>query len=75
MKPRAVKTTKPANPQLTIAAAAEARGVSTRTVRRWIAGGLLPAYRCGPRLVRIDPRDLDQLARPIPTAGGGSNAA
>lgn len=52
--------------------AAASRGVSTRTVRRWIAAGLLPAYRVGPRLVRIDPADLDRLDRRIPTAAGAS---
>ncbi|HEX5494447.1 MAG TPA: excisionase family DNA-binding protein, partial [Mycobacteriales bacterium] len=29
--------------------AADRIGVSTRTVRRWIAAGQLPAYRMGPR--------------------------
>lgn len=56
--------------RITIAAAAESRNVSTRTVRRWIAAGLLPAYRTGPHLIRINPADLDALDRRIPTAGG-----
>jgi excisionase family DNA binding protein len=34
-------------------------GISTRTVRRRIADGTIPAYRLGPRLLRID---LDELA-------------
>jgi excisionase family DNA binding protein len=54
--------------RIPLAEAAASRGVSTRTVRRWIAAGLLPAYRVGPRLVRIDPDDLDRLERRIPTA-------
>ena len=51
-------------------AAADELGVNVRTVRRYIAAGILPAYRTGPRLIRIDPKDLEQVARPIPTAGG-----
>jgi excisionase family DNA binding protein len=54
--------------------AAQHWGVSTRTVRRWIATGMLPAVRVG-GLIRIDPADLDKIARPIPTAGGGPSAA
>lgn len=46
--------------------AARREGVSTRTIRRWIAQGLLPAARLGPRLVRINSVDLDRLTRPIP---------
>lgn len=45
-------------------AAAEYLNVSTRTIRRRIADGTLPAYRVG-RLVKINPEDLDRLARPI----------
>ena len=41
--------------------------VSNKTLRRWIASGLLPAYRSGPRRVRIDLNDLDAvLFRRIP---------
>ncbi len=46
------------------AAAIEA-GVSVCTLRRWIAEGRLPAYRVGPRLIRVDLADLDALARPV----------
>ena len=53
---------------VSIAAAAEARGVSSRTIRRYIAAGLLPAVRFGPRLVRIDPADLDLHGRMVPSA-------
>ncbi|MEO7980341.1 MAG: helix-turn-helix domain-containing protein [Sporichthyaceae bacterium] len=58
--------------RIPLAEAAASRGVSTRTVRRWIAAGLLPAYRVGPRLVRINPEDLDKLDRRIPTAGSAA---
>lgn len=52
-----------------IADAAAYADVSARTVRRYIAAGRLTGYRVGPRLVKIDLADLDQLAKPIPTAG------
>lgn len=44
----------------TIREVAEAAGVCERTVRRWIAAGVLPVCRLGPsgRIVRIDGRDL-----------------
>ena len=62
-------TTAPARRRLvSLADAADLLDVSTRTLRRHIASGALPAYRVG-RLVKIDPADLDALARPIPTAG------
>lgn len=43
-------------------------GVSTKTVRRWIASGQLVGYRMGPRLLRVDPDDVDRMLTPIPTA-------
>lgn len=38
----------------TIADAADRLKVDRKTVRRWIAEGILTAYRIGPQLVRID---------------------
>ena len=52
-----------------VAEAAAIADVSARTIRRWIASGLLPGYRVGPRLVKVDLADLDQLARRIPSGG------
>jgi excisionase family DNA binding protein len=48
--------------------AASYADVSTRTIRRWIAAGLIPGYRVGPRLVKVDLADVEQLARRIPTS-------
>jgi excisionase family DNA binding protein len=48
--------------------AATRYGVSERTIRRRIAEGKLPAYRVGPRSIRVAAADLDALATPIPTA-------
>lgn len=53
---------------LTIKQAAARRQVSTKTVRRWISEGRLPAERIGPRLIRIRAEDLDQLGHRIPSA-------
>lgn len=50
--------------------AADYLGITDRTLRRMIAAGKLPAYRLGPRLLRIDVADLDALLRPVPVGGG-----
>ncbi|UUZ59609.1 helix-turn-helix domain-containing protein [Nocardioides sp. B-3] len=42
---------------LSLEEAAEAMSVSVRTIRRWIAAGTLPAYRCGRRAIRIKLED------------------
>lgn len=52
--------------------AAEYLGITDRTLRRMIAAGDLPAYRLGPRLLRIDVGDLDALMRRVPAGGGVS---
>lgn len=63
----------PARPAyLSIDAAADHLGVNPRTIRRRIADGSLPAYRIGPKILRIDPADVDRLGRRIPTAGPGA---
>lgn len=59
---------KPPLQRASIAAAANALGCSTRTVRRYIESGRLTGYRMGPRLIRVDLAELDVLLRPIPTA-------
>jgi excisionase family DNA binding protein len=46
--------------------AADYLGVSTRTIRTYIARGILRAHRIqGSRLIRIDVADLDALVRPL----------
>jgi len=49
--------------------AADYASCSTRTLRRRISDGSLTGYRMGPRLIRVDLAELDNLLRPIPTAG------
>ena len=55
---------------LTIETAAEMLAVHPRTIRRYVASGDLPAYRIGPRQIRVRTSDVDALLVPIPTAGG-----
>lgn len=63
-------STKPAPHPLSITQAAERAGVSRDTIRRRIADGTLPAYRVGPKLIRVDAADVDaHLRRPIPAGG------
>lgn len=45
--------------------AANYLGVTTRTIQSYIADGRLPAWRMGPRLVKVDENDLDSLLTPI----------
>ena len=42
--------------------------VSVKTIRRWIASGTLPAYRCGKRAIRIKLDDLEAAPIKIPVA-------
>lgn len=51
----------------TVAETAERLKCSTKTVRRYIADGRLTAYRVGPKMLRVDQADVDQLLRAIPT--------
>ena len=50
-----------------LAEAAVRTGVSVRTLRRRVAEGRLTAYRCGPRLLRVDTEEVDALMKPVPT--------
>lgn len=52
--------------------AARRLGLDVRTIRRLIAAGKLPAYRIGPKVIRIDPADLDRLETRIPVGGDGT---
>jgi excisionase family DNA binding protein len=56
---------------LSQADAAEFLGVTDRTIRNYIARGILPASRIkGSRSIRISQADLEELLRPIPSAKG-----
>lgn len=51
-----------------LAQASTRTGLSIRTLRRRISDGRLIAYRSGPRVIRLDPADVDRLMTRIPTA-------
>jgi len=54
--------------------AAARTGISPKTLRRRIAEGVLPVYRCG-RILRLDPDEVDGMFRRYPqqtVAGLGS---
>lgn len=53
----------------TLARTTERTGAEHQTLRRRIAAGDLVAYRNGPRVIRLDPDDVDRLMVRIPTAG------
>jgi excisionase family DNA binding protein len=42
--------------------------IPVKTVRDWIRRGLLPAYRFGPRILRVDLNDIDAMRRRVPAA-------
>jgi excisionase family DNA binding protein len=49
--------------------AADYADVSTKTIRRRIADGTIPAERLGPRLIRVRLDAVDAAFHPIPTTG------
>lgn len=53
---------------VSLSEAAGLMSVSIKTVRRRIADGSLPAYRCGSRVIRVRVEDLDLAFRRIPSA-------
>ena len=59
---------------LSTAEAAEFIGVSPRTIRHYIATGVLTGYRVGPRILRIPLSEVEALLEPIPTAAVGGGA-
>ncbi len=69
MPARAPKPQPPHRRYESIPQAAERAGVTTRTIRRWIASGELTGYRMGKRMIRLDAGELDNRLTPIPTAG------
>lgn len=57
--------------KITIAQVAEQYGMSTRTVRRYIADGRLTAYRIGPRMIRLDADQVRQQLDGEPVGNHG----
>lgn len=48
--------------------AAEMMSLSTRTIRRRISDGTLPAYQCGRRSIRLRLDEIESALRRIPSA-------
>jgi excisionase family DNA binding protein len=58
---------------VSIAAAADRYDVSRQTVRRWVSGGKITAYRVEPRLIRVDLEEIEaKIIHTVPTANGQS---
>jgi excisionase family DNA binding protein len=53
---------------LTMREAAELLKVSEVTVARWLKQGRLPAYRVGPRAVRLRREDVERMIEPLAAA-------
>ena len=53
----------------TVSQAADSQHVSTKTIRRWIADGIIYAERIGPRLIRVDLDSLETAGRPLQYRG------
>jgi len=54
-------------PVLSVKTVAENHGVSTKTVRNWIAAGVLPAYKIG-NVIRMRQSEVDAALIPISVA-------
>lgn len=53
---------------LTLQEAADRTGLTTRTIRRYVATGQVTGWRVGTKSIRVTATDVDALFRPIPTA-------
>ncbi|GAB3558827.1 hypothetical protein GCM10027405_05630 [Arthrobacter alkaliphilus] len=55
--------------------AADAAGVSVKSIRRYIAAGRITGYRLGPRMIRVNLNELQDLLAPIPNASDNHGKA
>lgn len=53
---------------VSLEAVAEQLDVTVNTVRNWIKSGRLTGYRVGPRVVRVDAAQIEQLIQPMPAS-------
>ncbi|EHK84255.1 DNA binding domain-containing protein [Rhodococcus pyridinivorans AK37] len=54
---------------VSIPESAKYAGVCTKTIRRRISDGSITGYRFGPRLIRVDLNEIDDMLRPMASAG------
>lgn len=40
-------------------------GVHPRTMRRWVADGIITGYPLGPRMLRVNAAEVDNLLAPV----------
>jgi len=59
---------------LSVSEAARTLGVSPSTIWRWIEAGKLPAYRIGPKKIRVTKEDLGQMVQPAGQKEGVTGA-
>ena len=64
----ATHSTKTLPTYVSLAQAAEITEQSVRTIRRRVSDGSLPAYKFGPRHIRIRLEDLEAMARRMASA-------
>jgi hypothetical protein len=50
---------------ISVQGCAELYGVNPKTIRRWIALGLVEARRFGPKLIRVDAASVERMATPL----------
>lgn len=62
-----MRTTRTLPRYISLEEAAEMMSVSTKTIRRRISDGTIPAYHCGSRPIRIKLDDLEAALTRIPT--------
>ncbi|MEV6098654.1 helix-turn-helix domain-containing protein [Nocardia sp. NPDC051981] len=55
----------PSSQLMSLRDAAAFAQVDIKTIRRWIDGGHLTAYRMGPRLLRVERSELLAVAKPV----------
>nr|WP_246598485.1 helix-turn-helix domain-containing protein [Nocardia tengchongensis] len=64
----------PTGQLISLREAAALAKVDIKTIRRWIDGGHLTAYRMGPRLLRVERSELLAVAKPVPASFSGGAA-
>lgn len=64
----APSTRRPLPTYITLEEAARITHQSAKTIRRRVSDGTLPAYRMGPRSIRVRLEDLEAATRRIPAA-------
>lgn len=63
--------TRPPSRRVPLAEGSAYSHLSIKTLRRYIAAGLITGYRIGPKLLQVDLDELDAIVRPVPTVSNG----